>query len=351
MPAPSSPGPFNSSRLKLARLRLGLSLTKLADVSDVSLRSLTEYETGKREPSEENLGKLAEALGVPLAFFARESIDSVPVEAASFRKLSKATVGRRNAVLASAALTLEFYAEIDSRFELPTPAIPTYDKLSPSHAAELVRNLWNLGDRPVSNMVHLLESKGVRIAALNHEFDDIDAFCFSRDGIPYVFVNTSKTAERQRFDLAHELGHLVLHSDFEMDPSNSKLRESQAQEFASAFLMPATSVLSQAMAGATIERILAARSYWKVSAMALTHRLHELDLLSDWQYRTTCITLSELGYRSTEPNGQVPELSQILRKVLYEGDVKFKLRDAAAALDLDPDEVRNYMRRLVPLSA
>lgn len=347
----SSPLPFNPARLKLARLRLGLSLTKLAADSDVSLRSLTEYETDRREPSDENLRKLADSLMVPTEFFFRETVEPVPVEAASFRKLSKATVGRRNAVLASAALTLEFYAEIEARFELPSPEIPTHDKLSPSQAADLTRNQWNLGDRPISNMVHLVESKGVRLAALNHDFSDIDAFCFYRDGIPYAFLNTSKSAERQRFDLAHELGHLILHSDFEMDPSTSKQRETEAQEFASSFLMPATAVLSQSMAGAALERILAAKTFWRVSAMALTHRLHELELLSDWQYRTTCITLSERGYRKDEPDGVVPETSQILRKVLYGSDTNLKVREAAAALDLEPDEVRKYMRRLVPMSA
>lgn len=348
--APSS-APFNPARLKLARLRLGWSLTKLADESDVSLRSLTEYETEKRPPSRESLAKLSVALGLPMTFFSRETIDMVPVEAASFRKLSKATVGRRNAVLASASLALEVYREIDARFELPAADIPTHDKLSPSQAADLTRNQWNLGDRPISNMVHLLESKGVRLAALNHEYSDIDAFCFYRDGVPYAFLNTSKTGERQRFDLAHELGHLILHSDFEMDPSTSKQREAEAQAFASAFLMPATAVLAQSMAGATIERILAARSFWKVSAMAMTHRLHELGLLSDWQYRTNCITLSERGYRKDEPGGIVPETSQLLRKVMYGVDAKLKVRDVATALDIGPEEVRDYMRRLVPMTA
>lgn len=127
---------------------------------------------------------------MPLAFFERDDIEPVPVTAASFRKLSKATVARRDAVLASAALTLEFYAEIESRFRLPEQNIPTFDKLSSEQAADLVRRQWNLGERPISNMVHLLESKGARIASLNHDYSDIDAFCFYRDAIPYVFLNT-----------------------------------------------------------------------------------------------------------------------------------------------------------------
>ncbi|WP_020144463.1 XRE family transcriptional regulator [Terracoccus sp. 273MFTsu3.1] len=342
---------FNPSRLRLARLRLGLTITKLAETSGVSLRSLTEYENGKREPSEENLTRLAGALFVAPHFFEREAIDPVPVEAASFRKLSKATATRRGAVLATAALTIEFFKTIENRFRLPDPSIPSFDKLSPEQAADLVRRQWNLGDRPISSMVHLLESKGVRLASLNHEYSDIDAFCFIQDGVPYVFLNTSKSGERQRFDAAHELGHLVLHGHLEMVPATSKSREAEANAFAANFLMPRSAVLAQSMNGAGIDRILAARSYWRTSAMAMTHRLRELQLLSDWQYRSTCITLSDRGYRRSEPDGIMPETSQLLRKVMYGSQSRVSAKDAATALDIHPGEIREYVRHLVPISA
>lgn len=341
---------FSPTRLKLARLRLGYTLTRLAAQSGVSPRTLTDYENGHRPPTEETLLKLADALSVPVAFFERDAIEAVPTGAASFRKLSKASAPRRDAVLATAALTLEFYELIEDRFKLPTPAIPTYDKLAPEQAADLVRRLWTLGDRPISNVLHLLESKGVRLASLNHAYDDIDAFCFYRDDVPYVFLNTSKSAERQRFDAAHELGHLVLHSELEMDPSTSKEREAEANAFASSFLMPRSAVITQHMSGASVERILVARSFWRVSAMAMTHRLHELGLLSDWQYRSACITLAERGYRRTEPGGIVPETSQLLRKVMFGRDARVTVSEAAEVLRLPVSEIREYVRHLVPVS-
>lgn len=341
---------FNPTRLTLARLRLGLTRPKLAAIADVSLRSITDFENNVRPPSEDSLAKLARSLQVPLGFFERDDIRAVPVAAASFRKLSKTTVARRDAVLASAALTLEFFAEIEEHFMLPDPSIPTLDKLSPEQAADLVRHQWNLGERPVSNMMHLLESKGVRVASLNQDHSCIDAFCFYQDAVPYMFLNPSKSAERQRFDAAHELGHLVLHSDVEMEQATSKDREAQANAFASAFLMPSGAVLGQSMSGAGIDRILIARSFWKISAMAMTHRLHELDLLSDWQYRSTCITLSERGYRKAEPGGIVPESSQLLRKVMYGDGARVKIRDVGKKLELYPTEIADYVRHLVPLS-
>lgn len=341
---------FNPSRLKLARQRLGLTLTKLADQSGVSLRSLTNYENSRIQPSADALLRLSRALSVPPEFFEHDTLDAIPVESASFRKLSKTTATRRDAVLASATLAVELFGIIESKFALPARDIPSLDKLAPEDAAELVRRQWNLGDARISNMVHLLESKGVRVAAIRHEYTDVDAFCFYRDGTPYVFLNTSKSAERQRFDAAHELAHLILHSEQDMDPSTSKEREAEANRFAANFLMPRSAVLAQSMRSASLARILAARSYWKVSAMAMTHRLHELHLLSDWQYRTTCVTLSDQGYRRMEPGGIVPETSQLLRKVMFGSASKVSLREAAHDQALHPDEVRGFIRDLVPVA-
>lgn len=342
---------FDPSRLKVARQRLALTLTALADTSGVSLRSLTNYEKGKLAPNRENLLKLASALAVPEEFFEREPVEPVPVEAASFRKLSKTSAARRDAVLASASLAVEFFGVIESKFQLPPLDVATLDKHAPQEAAELVRNRWNLGDRPIPNMIHLLEAKGIRVAALRHEFTDIDAFCFVRDGTPYVFLNTSRSAERQRFDAAHELGHLVLHGEQDMDLRTARARELEANQFAASFLMPRSSVLAQGMREASLQRILAARTYWKVSAMAMTHRLHELQLLSDWQYRSLCVTLSEQGYRSSEPGGIIPESSQLLRKVMYGSANRIGIAEAARSLQLHQADVRDFVRDLVPVVA
>ena len=91
--------------------------------------------------------------------------------------------------------------------------------------------------------------------------------------------------------------------------------EAEANRFAAAFLMPRASVLAQGLRDATPARILEAKRTWKVSAMALTHRLHELDLLTEWGYRTACVQLSRLGYRYGEPHGIERESSQLLAKV------------------------------------
>lgn len=342
---------FSSTRLKLARQRRGLTLTALASTSGVSTRSLTNYENDiTTEPTTDVVERLAEALDVPAEYFFREPVDPLSVEAVSFRKLSKTSAQKRDAVLAMATLALEFFTIVDERFALPSPSLPTLDKLAPEQAAELVRQQWGLGDKPVPNMVHLLESKGVRVLGLSHDFTDIDAFCFYRDSVPYVFLNTIKSAERQRFDAAHELAHLILHDERDMTTVDSKERESEANRFAAAFLMPRAGIYGQAMSGAGVQRIMAAKKYWKVSAMAMTHRLHELDLINDWQYRSTVVTLSEAGFRSGEPEGMSPETSQLLRKVLF-GAGSLSLTTAAGALAVQPRDLRQLVQGFVPVAA
>lgn len=343
---------FNPDRLILSRQRFALTRMKLAQTSGVSPRSLTNYEKGEQIPTSETIAKLAKALKVRPEFFEGETIEVVPPEAASFRKLSKTSSAHRDAVLANASLTIRFFEAIETRFKLPLADIPSLDKDSPEQAAERMRIYWSLGDRPIANMLHLLEAKGVRVAALNPRFADIDAFCLVRDGTPYVFLNTSRSAERQRFDLAHELGHLVLHGEQEMTPSSSKDREAEANRFAASFLMPSGAILAQSMRGARIDRVLAARSFWKVSAMAMVYRLHDLSLLTDWQFRTLCRTLAEQGYRKTEPGGIQPEQSQLLRKVLYGagGASGFSLAYEKLEL-LNRSELRSYVKELVPTIA
>ncbi|WP_279580063.1 ImmA/IrrE family metallo-endopeptidase [Fodinicola feengrottensis] len=136
-----------------------------------------------------------------------------------------------------------------------------------------------MGERPIGNILHLLEAHGARIYSLTVENNDLDALSFYWHWQPYIFLSTTKSGERGRFDAAHELGHLVLHGEHEVPHRPSA--EVEANRFAAAFLMPRASVLAHGLNDATVDRILTAKQTWKVAAMALTHRLHELDLLTE----------------------------------------------------------------------
>lgn len=306
---------FNPSRLSLARKRRGFTKNDLSRATDLSLKSLTTYEKGTQRPTALTVARLADALNFPVEFFMGPDLDQPPEGGASYRALSRMTARQQGQAEASATLAMMLSDWIDARFHLPVPAdFPQYKMADPEAAAEAVRAEWGLGDRPVRNMVHLLEKHGVRVFSLAEESAEMDAFSFWRGGrVPYVFLNTQKTAEHSRMDAAHELGHLVLHGGHEAPKGREA--EHEANLFGSAFLMPHGSVLAEATPGANLRQIIQLKRKWRVSVAALVYRMHRLGLLTDWQYRALFIELGKRGYRTNEPNGIERETSQILAKV------------------------------------
>lgn len=305
-------GEFNTSRLDIARKRRGLTKVKLAAAAGISTRILTDYEHGDTQPTAETVERLARVLGFPDEFFYLPDIEPPTVEAVSFRALSSMTARQRDQALGNAAIAIEVGEWIDRVFHLPASDVPRHADVTAEMAAELVREAWGLGHDPIPNMVHLLEAHGVRVFSLALENENVDAFSFWRDGTPYVFLNTRKSAERSRMDAAHELGHLVLHWSGGPQGRNE---EQDAQGFGSAFLMPRASVLAEAPRAARVNQIIQAKLYWRVSAANLAYRMHTLSLLTEWQYRSVFIELGKQGYRSGEPRGIRRETSQVLEKV------------------------------------
>jgi len=306
-------GTLTPSRLTLARKRRGLTLVQLAAVVGLSARSLSAYENGRQEPGPDTLRRLAAALDMPVGFLTAGDVDEIPVDAISFRALSKLTAGQRDTARAAARIALLLAGWIEQRFHLPEPDVPSLPTLDPETAAEVVRARWGLGVAPLGNLLRLLEAHGIRFFSLAADCTAVDAFSFGWHRTPYVLLNTTKSGERGRFDAAHELGHLVLHGEHRLPHGPDA--EQDANRFAAAFLMPRASVLAHGLAGATSDRILAAKKTWGVSAMALTHRLFEVGLLTEWGYRTACVDLSRLGFRSGEPGGIGRETSRLLHTV------------------------------------
>lgn len=304
--------PFNPSRLVLARKRRGLSQTALAAASKFSLRSICYYETGEVEPSEEAVNTLAEVLNFPAAFFFGSDVEEIACDAASFRSLSNMTASQRNAALAAGTLAVELCKWIEKKFELPDPNVPSLREFDPETAAQILRVEWGVGERPIKNVVHLLEAHGIRVFSLPTDSLSVDAFSVWHNETPFMFLSPMKSAERGRMDAAHELGHLTLHAH---GIPRSRQAEFEADAFASAFLMPAADVLAHTPRTKSITLVHKLKKRWGVSAIALVHRLKVLDLITEWQYRTFCIELSKEGYRKSEKDGISRDSSQVFLKV------------------------------------
>jgi Zn-dependent peptidase ImmA (M78 family)/DNA-binding XRE family transcriptional regulator len=304
---------FNPSRLTLARKRRGMTMTKLAFKIGVELRSISGYEKGEYRPEEDKVEKLARTLAFPRTFFYGPDLDEPTPDAASFRALKRMTSGQRDAALGSGALALLFNSWVETRFTLPSSTVPDLSReRDPEGAAEQLRRTWGLGELPIKNVVHLLESKGVRVFSLAIDATEVDAFSMWRQDTPFVFLNTAKSAEHGRFDGAHELGHLVIHHHGAPQGQDA---EREANAFASALLMPRSTVLAVAPRFTTVDRLVELKRTWNVSVAALAYRMHTLGLMSDWQYRNVAIEISQRGYRKNEPSPAPRETSQVFAKV------------------------------------
>lgn len=307
---------FSPERLAWIRKKRGLNKSNLAVSLGVDLRSISGYESGEYVPSSDNINKLANLLNVDSKFFFLGDLPGPSSDQVSFRSFSKLSAAKRDMALGSAAIAFALYEWLSKRFELPEPAIPEMrDAGSPEEAATELRYMWGLGEKPISNIVHLLESKGVRIYSLALDIADVDACCTWHNSVPFIFLNTKKSNARRRFDAAHELGHLVLHRH---GVFGGKDIEREADEFASAFLMPRDGIRSTAPRLPNLANVIPNKSRWGVSVGAYVVRLHRLKLISDWHYRTLYKQISHRGFRKSEPHDHVPETSKLSELILQE---------------------------------
>jgi Zn-dependent peptidase ImmA (M78 family)/DNA-binding XRE family transcriptional regulator len=307
---PSVPNP---TRLALARKRRGFKKTKLAELGKVDLRAVSAFEAGEYPPSSETLSRIASALKFPVEFFYGDDLDEPSLDSGSFRSMSKMTAPQRDMALSQAALGLHFMEWIESRFELPEANLPDLSREpNPEAAAESLRRAWSLGALSIRNMIHLLEAKGVRVLSLAVDAREVDAFSMWKGVRPFVFLNTYKSTEHSRFDAAHELGHLVLHKH---GPPQGREAEKQANTFASAFLMPRASVLANVPRFPSYSTLVGLKKVWTTSVSALSYRLHELGVITDWQYRGLCVEIAKRG-RDKEPEEAPRETSLILPRTL-----------------------------------
>jgi Zn-dependent peptidase ImmA (M78 family)/DNA-binding XRE family transcriptional regulator len=315
---------FNPSRLTLARKCRGLTKRSLAEQVGISERMLYAHEMGQYVPTHENIAAFSNVLNFPMAFFAGEDLDIIPVEAASFRALSKMTASKRDMSLSDGSIVVGLINTwLESHFNLPDADLPDLTEdgnMLPDTAAERLRLYWGLGSLPIKNILHLVESKGIRVFSLPEAQRDADAFSYWYNNVkPFIFLDHTKTSERCRFDIAHELGHLLLHRretlNRNQNTQNTRRLEEEAHNFASTFLMPQRALVASAPQNITMQNLVQCKHYWKVSLLALAYRLNKVGIISDWTYRNVCVNASQYG-RTHEYQGLPNEQSQIISKVL-----------------------------------
>lgn len=284
----------------------------MALLAQVDLKSVSAYESGKTIPKDDVLQRIADKTEFPVEFFFGDDLEEPNPETVSFRSMRKMTARQRDMAVGQGTLANLVCKYIEEKFDLPKADIPDLSYApTPEAASQDLRQYWGIGNLPIPNLVHLLELKGVRIFSLSIDAREVDACSTWQGERPMIFLNTYKTAERSRMDAAHELAHLALHRHAF---SRAKDVEAEAKAFASAFLMPKASMFALNVRSPSYRQLIALKKAWKVAVAALNYRLYDLDLMSEWHYRTNWIEIAKSG-RDREPNGIPRESSQILAKV------------------------------------
>jgi len=272
--------------------------------------AVAAWENGAKRPTAAAVAQLALSLSVDPGFFAMRP-DNVAARCAAphFRSLRSTSQLARDQAFAYGQLAVDIATSLERHVEFPDPDVPCWPVAvddregdGPEQAAQVVRQAWGLQPGPGGLLVRLLENHGVLGVFSPEQTASVDAYSFDSQIRPVVILNPIKRDYyRQRFDVAHELGHLVMHGDAE---PGGRVSEDQANRFAAEFLMPASEIrelLPASMVGHVWQSLARLKEQWGVSMQALLYRARWLGRLGDVSYRNAMTTVSPVAGGAVSP--------------------------------------------------
>jgi len=301
--------------LTTARLAKGLSQEQLAGLAQVSQEAVSRYETERRIPQPDVLDRLARALEVTPAFL--ESIGKIKgAWAVDVHMRRRATARASEWRRLEARLNMlrnharYIYEEIDVRTD---QVVPTFDPLfmEPDTAARMTRMQWRMPVGPVRSLIEWVEAAGCLVIEEDFGTERVDGLSQWVDDHPILLLNMHSPVDRKRLTVAHELGHLCLHTqDIGEDV------EQEANRFAAEFLMPAEVIRPQ-LRNVSLGRLVDLKRTWGVSIQALIERGAQLGVLSPERRSMFYKQLSARGWRKQEPGSSelAPETPQLAGKI------------------------------------
>ena len=343
---------FNHRMLTLAREARGLTQAELARRASIGQGTLSKYETGLLEPPPASISDFAYALEFPASFFCQRGRPHglLPFHYRKRKKLSAKTLG---CIVAEINIRRMHIQKLCLSFELMSNAfIPEIDRdeyhggkrgrLDVEDVARSLREMWMLLSGPIPNLIELIEDNGGIVIPCDFGTDLIDAVSQRIDGMPVLFfMNMHAPSDRVRYTLAHELGHMVLHTT---ELADDGVLEDEADAFAGAFLMPADEVRPQ-LRRFDLRHLANMKGYWKVSMAALAVRADRLNLITPYQRKMFWMELSRLGYRKREPNEPPREMPTLLRRMIsfHQRQLGYTTQEMAKLLDLmEPEFLEMY---------
>jgi Zn-dependent peptidase ImmA (M78 family)/transcriptional regulator with XRE-family HTH domain len=303
------------SRLRDARLVRRLNQSELAALVDISRQAISAFEQGEKSPEPGTMSRIADVLAQPVSFFATEDLPVFGDPSTRFLRAFGPATKRRNSMCEILGKWLVQTAKYFDQFvNLPPVDLPHFAPRSNSGrytaeeiegAAEECRRRWGLGVGPISNLVTLLENKGVILCRYEVEEEDIEAFSFWSGPRPFIFLSSHKdSAVRARYDTAHEFGHLILHrwigpEELE-DPKTLKQIEAEANRFAGALLLPRKSFPNEVYTS-RLDAFIPLKKRWKVAIQAMIYRCKDLFIFDEAQITNLYKQISFRKWRTKEP--------------------------------------------------
>lgn len=345
-----------SRAMTQADVATAMTAASPSGATPVSQGYVSRAESGRLTVGEDRLELYACALGYPPQLLCLDPhVSGVGVGLIHHRKrasLTASALKRLHAQLALVRLQLTGLASAAPAaggHRIPRVAID--DFTTAKDAARQVRRAWDLGPGPVPDVIEAVEEAGGLVLVRDLGSGLLDAVSQWDGGpqAPLILVNSHAPGDRCRFSVAHELGHLVMHTE----PGAGAQQEKQADAFAAEFLMPAADIREAFSRGVDLSKLSELKRVWKVSMSALLRRALTLNAITEWQYRTVVIEMSALGYRTAEPVEIAPEqprrVSALVHTLLSERGLA--VEDAACCAHLLPEDFqRLYIESDRPLS-
>lgn len=332
--------------LKRIRLLKNLSLEKAGILMNMSAPAISKYEKGLIVPNSQKLIEFANAYNVKVIDLLK-TYSTPQMSFHSFRKKQRLQGQNLNLLKEIIQNKVSDYLEVlemnniqDNHFKLKRYECINSDDAE--EAAYLFRKDYQLSiNQPISDLINVLENIGIVILQIDNtdeKFSDFDGLSEIVNGIPIIALLKDVDGARQRFTIAHELGHLVLNII-----NNEHDEEKLCNAFAGSLLMPKDAVIKEfgdSRTSISLFELKAFKMEYKVSLQAILYRLKELGIISDYLYRTINISFSSMGIRKKEPIEIIPEESFQFIKLVHklENNNIISLNKACELLGLSVDE-------------
>jgi Zn-dependent peptidase ImmA (M78 family)/DNA-binding XRE family transcriptional regulator len=320
---------FQSNRLRQILAARRLTQVQLASMVGVSPATISKWRAGTQAPERDALDRLASVVNVTPEWFTRSPAEKVSTP--FFRSNASAHVAARAMLEARLEWTQDLAAALMEFVDYPDVSLPTRSYVDPEEitaedieqAACECRDMWRLGRSMIQDLALAVEGAGVILVREETGVAQIEGLSAwsERLGRPIILLSADKdNGYRSRFDLAHELGHLVLHRYIKRptERDRHKLLEQQAHRFAGAFLLPAETFSTEVRTPVTLDDLLLLKRRWGVSAAAIIMRLRALELLDEDDALILFKRRSARWGAKSEPGdgNRAPERPRLLRRTI-----------------------------------